>query len=163
MRKLICLALFVCAPPLCAGTVYQWVGEDGAVVYSDEPPPGREAVEITVPDRRDGPTPPAPARAEGRQSVEDRSREISRQTQSRIERRATLQQQLRAAKEAVEEARQALLAGEEPKEGERIANVGGGTRLSPAYFQRLDSLKARVKSAEEKVHALQKQLKALGR
>ncbi len=165
MRKFICLALFLCSPSLFAGTVYQWVSKDGSVIYSDEPPPGVEAKEITIPDQQVQPSASPRGRVDEqrRQKLIDSSREINRQTDSRIEQRKVLQKKLREAREELKAAEQALVEGEAPKGGERIANVGGGTRLAPAYHQRLVSLKADVQRAEEKVKALRKQLRDLGR
>ncbi len=165
MRKIIGLILFACCPVLHAGTVYQWIDKDGSVVYSDEPPPDIEAVEITIPDSQGAVSASKSGSSDSqrREKLLDSSREVSRQTESRIEQREQLRQQLRTAEAALEAAEQALLEGEVPKAGERIAKVGGGTRLAPAYFQRLDALRESVKRAEEKVAVLKKRLRSLGR
>jgi hypothetical protein len=54
----------------------------------------------------------------------------------------------------LQEAMAALEKGKEPLPGERLGNVGGGSRLTEAYF-------ARQKGLEEAVEAARKQLNDL--
>ncbi len=51
MRQIIGLwfLLGLVALPTSAGEVYKWVGKDGGVVYSDQPRPGAEKVELPEP------------------------------------------------------------------------------------------------------------------
>jgi hypothetical protein len=63
--------------------------------------------------------------------------------------------EVRAAQQALEEARRRQLAGEEPLPGERTGNVGGKSRLNEAYFARQDQLKQAVQQAEQRLERAQ--------
>ncbi len=58
-----------------------------------------------------------------------------------------------AAERALQEAKADLERGREPQEGERLGLKGGGSRLSPAYEERVRQLEQRVTLAEERLRA----------
>jgi len=62
------------------------------------------------------------------------------------------------ARQALHDAEQALQAGLEPLPGERLGIVNGHSRLSPAYWARVDKLRQDVEAARDRLdratHAL---------
>jgi len=56
-----------------------------------------------------------------------------------------------AARQALQNAQQALQSGLEPLPGERLGIVDGHTRLSPAYWARVQSLRLAVEAARDRV------------
>jgi hypothetical protein len=48
MKRLIALALACAVVPLAGATLYKYVDKDGKTVYSDTPPPGGTATQVTV-------------------------------------------------------------------------------------------------------------------
>ncbi|MCG6873751.1 MAG: hypothetical protein LJE97_01545 [Betaproteobacteria bacterium] len=56
-----------------------------------------------------------------------------------------------AARQALQNAEQALQAGLEPLPGERLGIVDGHTRLSPAYWARVRKLREDVEAARDRV------------
>lgn len=163
MRTVFCLVMILSVSVAEAATYYKWVDRDGSVVYSDEPPQGVKSVEIVVPDRTTSPSSGSTSPSRRSQRQVDRAEELNRQIDERAARRKLLQQKLAGAKKALEAARQAKELGKEPKPGERLANAGGGTRLGPAYFRRQEKLEADIRKAEQKVEALQRELRQLSR
>ena len=164
MRTVFCMAMILSVSVAEAATYYKWVDRDGSVVYSDEPPQGVKSVEIVVPDRTTSPSSGSTSPSQRSQRQADRAeKELNRQIDERIARRKLLQQKLAGARKALEAARRAKELGEEPKPGERLANVGGGTRLGPAYFRRQEKLEADIRKAEQTVEALQRELRQLSR
>jgi len=55
------------------------------------------------------------------------------------------------ARQALQNAEQALQAGLEPLPGERLGIVDGHSRLSPAYWARIDKLRQDVEAARDRV------------
>jgi hypothetical protein len=110
-----------------AQKAYRYVYPDGRVIYSDKPVPGaRLEGEIAAPA-----PPTAPASADGsaapRQGAEDPTRQ---------RRLAEADKEMRAAEEALAQARLQLTAGLEPLPGERTGTASGGSRLNEAYEAR---------------------------
>ena len=56
-----------------------------------------------------------------------------------------------AARQELQQAEQTLQAGLEPLPGERLGLVDGHTRLSPAYWARVDNLRAGVENARDRL------------
>lgn len=72
-------------------------------------------------------------------------------TPSRTEALDTADAEVRAALANLEEARKKLEAGREPLPGERTGLSGGKSRLTDAYFKRIERLERAVKNAEERL------------
>ncbi|HTP60914.1 MAG TPA: hypothetical protein VMJ14_02420 [Burkholderiales bacterium] len=62
-----------------------------------------------------------------------------------------VEQEIVDAYQALGRAEQARTAGETPRPGERLGKVGGGSRLTEAYFARLESLDANVQKAKARL------------
>lgn len=128
--------------------VYKSRDADGNVTYSDSPQSG--AIEESVIA-----TPPPPT-AEEVEASQAREREISEaasqasaSADARVANRAALRTQLDDAKQALESAQAARVAGEEPLPGERRGLAGGGTRLTEEYHARQGQLEDAVSAAEQ--------------
>lgn len=145
-------ALALAAIPALAQTVYKLIARDGKVTYSESPPKDFDGRVIRIdidPNANKatlGPSgggvrhEPAAKPEAGAPSVED---------------------QLKAARERLEEARKELAAAREhPRDDEIrfIGNAHGGTRPVPteAYEKRIALLEHEVKEAEHAVSELEK-------
>lgn len=119
--------------------VYRSTMPDGRIIYGDKPAPGAaksEQVQLpplnTIPPVEAGgeqAAPPAP------QPTDEADAEIAN------------------AQQALQQAKAALDAGREPLPGERIGKVGGGTRLTDDYFQRVQGLEDAVTAAQQRLDA----------
>lgn len=132
-----------------AETIYRSMSPDGEVTYSSQPLPGaRTSTAIDIASlspeqrraglllRRQDKTLSAEANAQ-LQSLENQWRRVDREILS--------------AQKALAEAERSLRKGRTPLPGERRGNVGGGSRLTDAYFQRLRILETRVEQAKERL------------
>lgn len=152
------LILALNAPVLAGDKVYRWVNEEGTVMFSDTPPPGREAEEINLPDL---PTNTLETPARERRELLRQSEQIERKIERRQATRAALQQELTETREALQQARQALAQNREPRPDERRALAGGGTRLLPSYFDRIERQEAEIERLEQRINELEQSLGAL--
>jgi hypothetical protein len=91
-----------------------------------------------------------------RQQTEETG-ERTRDRSAQIEQSFTAVQQAEAD---LETARQQLQAGREPQPGERIGTARGGTRLGPAYEQRIAGLEDAVLAAEQRLAKARSELNA---
>ena len=132
-----------------AETIYRSVGANGEVTYSSQPVPGAreyKAIEIeslTPEERRAG-----LLLHEQDKALSDK---LGAQLKARKDAWDQADREITAAESALADAESALQEGREPLPGERISNAGGGTRLTEAYFQRLQDLEAQVKLAKERL------------
>jgi len=118
--------------------VYRSTMPDGRVIYGDKPAPGAtqsQQVELppltTIPSEMpEGPR----ARASSSSEAIDRA-----------------DAEIVDAKQALDQAKAALEAGREPLPGERLGTASGGSRLSDAYFARIQSLENAVKAAQQRL------------
>lgn len=128
--RLGCLVLLAAlAGTAFAQKAFRYVYPDGRVIYSDKPVPGaRLEGEIAAPPP---PTAPGSAPTDGsaapRQGAEDPARQ---------RRLAEADREMRAAEDALAQARLQLTAGLEPLPGERTGTASGGSRLNEAYDAR---------------------------
>ena len=134
----------VLPPP--AQKIFKVQMPDGSVVFTDTVPRGAKVLEER--DASRGPqqvTIPPPSRpaAASRAPADARQPSAIDKATGDIE----------AAERALQEAKADLERGREPLEGERLGLKGGGTRLSPAYEDRLRQLEQRVAQAEERLRA----------
>ena len=131
--------------------VYQWREADGTRAYSLEPPPDRVA-HYTIREFR-VPTLSAAQRARAEQQLAlDREFVVASAAAMPATRDtgpAALDAAIGSAQAALAKARQARDLGREPRPGERLHDVGGGSRLSAAYYARqarLDEAVARARA-----------------
>lgn len=137
---------------LLAGTafaeVYRSVLPDGRVVYSDSPP--AEAAKTETVDLLPPPSPEQQAEAA---AVETAIEEAS-QTVRDTDRDAAVKAgdaEVKAAEKDLATAKKRLEEGKVEREGDRIGKVGGGARLSDAYWQRVGKLELEVQNAESRL------------
>jgi len=161
MRLLIvALAVFICSAAAAQDRIYKVQLPDGRILFTDTPPPGAKIVsERDVPPPPPAP-PPAPNREQQLRALRQQADEAGERSRDRS---AQLQQAFTAVQQAeadVETARQQLQAGREPQPGERIGTARGGTRLSPAYEQRIAGLEGAVLAAEQRLAKARSELNA---
>ena len=132
------------------GRVYEWREANGAVSYSQLPPPagtpGVGSREIDTGSFTAAQTAAVKARLAGIDAAE-------------LADARRFRQQLGAADKAVAEAVQALGRAEQafrqgrvPQQGERVGNAGGGSRLRPTYFEREKRLELEVGQARARLN-----------
>ncbi len=132
-----------------AETIYRSIGRDGEVTYSSQPvPDARESAAINIeslsPEQRR-------AGLLLRRQDKSLSAEVNAQLQSRESEWRRVDREIVFAQKALADAESALQKGRTPLPGERRGNVGGGSRLTGAYFQRLRQLETRVEQAKERL------------
>ncbi len=144
-------ALFTTAAA-SADKIYSYRDRNGITVFSSTPPADAEGLtEIPLEE----PNVVAPAER-ARQKAEYRA--VTRRVQQAIDKRKALDEQIAAARRTLERRREALQAGKTPLPGERLGTGGqgaGGSRLSPAYYERVKKLEQAVTQAEEAMQALE--------
>lgn len=99
-----CLLLLAVPPVLAGGEIYRWVDEDGTVIYSDQPHPAAEKLDLpellTIPAQRLPPPetepPPGPPPYEDIAIVEPADDETIRDNAGNITVRASLTPRLRS-------------------------------------------------------------------
>lgn len=132
-----------------AETIYRSIGPDGEVTYSSLPEPGaRESTAIEIENLS-----PEQRRASLllRQQEKALSSEADAQLQSRESEWRRVDREIISAQKALADAESALQKGRTPLSGERRGNVGGGSRLTEAYFQRLRKLETQVVQAKKRL------------
>lgn len=130
--------------PAASADIFRWTDAGGRVHYGDRPPSAAPS-----PDWR-----PEPLNAHGNaapglpQEAIDAARERARQRSHAL---ASAQRSVIDAEAAYAAARERLQREAEPRPGERLGLAGGGSRLTPAYFQRLAALEADVARARARL------------
>ncbi|NNM69283.1 MAG: DUF4124 domain-containing protein [Gallionella sp.] len=145
----ILIALYCYATSAYAETIYRSTSADGEVTYSSQPmPDARESRTIETdsltPEQRR-------AAALLRQQERNAAAGADAQLQSRDEAWKQVDGEILAAQKALADAENALQNGRTPLGGERRADIGGGTRLTGSYFQRLGELEAQVAQAKARL------------
>ncbi len=140
MRQiLLAIALVLAATAAQGQAVFRSVMPDGSIVYGDKPAPGaKEAEPVTLPAPNIVAPPKARAPAVAPAAAPPQAAPDS------------ADDQVRNAERELQKAKAALEAGREPQPGERIGRVGGGSRLTEAYFERIKSLENAVAAAQKK-------------
>ncbi len=136
-------ALFIALFAAGAGaqTIYKSIMPDGKVIYGEKPAAGAKKVEtIEAPPATTGVTAVTP---------EERARAAQEPTRPPVPQ--ARKQDAQDARLALKNAEAAREAGKEPLPGERLGNVGGGSRLSGDYFARQKSLEEAVAAARRRV------------
>ena len=143
---------------VAADKVYKWQAEDGTVIFSDTPPPGKVVEELELPA---APVPTSRAPRQQQQQLLQQSQQISNRVEQRIAQREALQRELDETREKIAQARKELEQGKEPREGERQHLAGGGSRLSPEYFKRIEQQEKEIELMEQRASELLDELRAL--
>jgi hypothetical protein len=145
--QLVLLALAVaCADAALAQKIGRYVFPDGRVVYSDQPVPGARLANEVAPPPPPGSPPPVSESREGRPA---KSGETPGAARSRT--LAEADAEVRAATQALEQARARQQAGVEPLPGERTGTAKGGSRLNEAYEARQAANQQAVAAAEARL------------
>lgn len=128
-----------------AETIYQSVGPAGEVTFSDQKP--ADAVEVK--ELRVAPEPAPEATHASRQRTQRMIEEAEKSQQQRDAAKEQKQAELEAARQRVKTAEANLKEAEEVREGDRLGTAGGGSRLTPAYFDRVEAAKAELEAARK--------------
>jgi Domain of unknown function (DUF4124) len=127
IKGIVGLLLAAAAGLAAAATIYKYERPGGELVYSDAPVSGARLLE-----RLDLPAPLPPAQSPVGESLRGRS-ELAETRGAELDAAdARIKQAAQALKDAEERQRKGL----EPRPGERLGRVGGGSRLAPSYFTR---------------------------
>jgi hypothetical protein len=161
MRKTLSLAVLVTGAALwllsgeaAAQTAYKYQRPDGSFVFSDKPIEGAKLVETIVLNPTRNVVASPPASSAGAKAATTEADRIARERSFAIE---SADAEIKAAQQAVADARQALQDGSEPGEGERVGNANGGSRLRDEYFQRVARLEQELKDALDRLDEAYKQ------
>ena len=132
-----------------AEKIYGSVDSNGEVTFSDRKP--AEAVEVR--GMNVAPEPKPEAVEESRRRTQQMIDEAARTEQQRNARQAQQQTELQAAQQRVKEAEARLREAETVREGDHIGNAGGGSRLRPEYFARVEAARAELEAAKKALKA----------
>ena len=139
------LALLLAAVPLHAtAEALRSVDPEGTVTFSDTPIPGNAG---TTPVEIDAPAPSADSMTESQREAQD---VIDKARRSQPERQPPGQDRAQAEKE-LDAANSQLEAAKQVREGDRKGLAGGGSRLTPAYQERVEAAEKQVQEAEQKL------------
>jgi hypothetical protein len=154
MVRLLWIASLALSSAVAAQTIYKVQTADGAILFTDSPPPGSKILD----ERASKPAPKAAAanaaaapskpivlpNTGGPDPSMPRIMPKSNSLDAAI-------QEVAAAETALQVAKRRLELGREPLPGERLGLAGGGTRLSPDYETRIAGLEREVADAEARV------------
>lgn len=151
-----CIAFF--AVSTSAQELWKYTDKNGKVTYADKAPMNGEKAERVNADTT-GTVIPAPKNLY--QGQPQRSATVSSRASEREAARDNFRKNVDAAREELDQARKALETGREPTQQERQIVVGRGKDgqptganaiiRKPEYDERIASLEAAIKQAEEKV------------
>ena len=128
-----------------AELIYRSVAPDGEVTYSSQPEPGaRETTTVEI--RTLSPEQRRAAQRLRAEAQAGSAKAAALETQWR-----RVDREILPAQKALARGEKALQDGRTPLPGERRGNVGGGSRLTEAYFQRLHNLEAAVERAKQRL------------
>ena len=138
-------ALILAAVSLpAAADAIRSVDSEGTVTFSDTPLPGTtEATRVNI----DAPAPSADSMTESQREareVIDKASKIQPDAQATGQDKAQAQKNLDAARSQLEAAKQV-------REGDRQGTASGGSRLTPAYTERVEAAEKQVQEAEQRV------------
>ena len=139
------LAALIVAQPVRAETIYKSTGQDGDITYSWHPVPGaRKSVALDIQTLS-----PEQRRAAWLLRAQDKA--LAAQVDAKLNARQNewnrVDREITYAQKELVRTESALRKGRTPLPGERRGNVGGGSRLTEAYFQRLREAELRVEHA----------------
>jgi hypothetical protein len=143
--RLLAAGLLVTAGPALADTIYKYERRDGAVVYSDAPVKGARLLQRFDVAQAPAP-PPQPDRAAAAGTPGSAAPAADRT--SRLD---AADAEVRAATQALEDAKARMEQGAEPLPGERTATAFGTTRLNDGYFARQQALQLELDRANARL------------
>ncbi len=146
IKGIVVLVLSLSTALASAETVYKYRRADGTVVYSGTPL--RDARLIGRFELVPVPPPQGVARGDRSQQSEDLAGERAGQRARALE---AADAEIKAADQALRDAQERQQRAVEPLPGERLRNVGGRTRLGPAYFERQRAMAAEVDAARARL------------
>ncbi len=146
----VCAALSSTAAPALAQTLYKYERPDGTVVYSDAPVKGARLVD-TLPAVPVPPEPAASPAPEPRPAAEPRAAAEPPAPQTRTQKLDAADAEVRAAQQALDDARARLEQAAEPRPGERTMTAGGTSRLNEGYFARQQALQDEIERANARL------------
>ena len=143
MHKFIpALLLAAISLPVAADAIRS-VDSEGTVTFSDTPLPGTtEATRVDI----NAPAPSADSMTESQREAQetiDKASQIQPDKQPSGQDKAQAQKDLDAARSQLEDAKQV-------REGDRQGTAGGGSRLTPAYTERVEAAEKQVQEAEQR-------------
>lgn len=142
------LVLAVVAGAASAQSIYRYRTADGRTIFSDRPVPGAVLEE----ELQRVPAADPAAVAAQRAAARERARDASDRAAERISALQSVDQEIRAATVALQQARAALEAGREPLPGERTGVAAEGrSRLNESYWARQAENEERVAEAEARL------------
>jgi hypothetical protein len=134
------------ALPAAAQNIYKQQLPDGTVVYADHRIKGAKLLyRVTIPDAQQAADRPAPTRSETDTAALDKRLRERGQALERA------QQEIVDAGRALVDAQRQLEAGKDPVAGEVQSLATGGTRLLPAYQERVKKLEDNVAKAQARL------------
>ena len=148
-------ALLIAAGPAVAQTLYKYVGPNGKTVYSDTPPPPGVKFEKLQPNT--GPTGVDLRPRGGAAPADDKGREVDARIQERRQKEEAQAENVAKLQRIYNSARSSLEAGREPREGERLMNANGTSRLADEYLRRIEQLEQSVEQARQHLEEAQRQ------
>lgn len=131
--------------------IYKSVAPDGVVEFSAAPPPGNRVIQriqirdLTPEHRR--------AASSLRRTEGETGTKASTTVAARERKLDEADVEVRRAHGAFLVAERALETGREPLPGERRGTVGGHSRLTQEYFDRLEKLEKAVEQAQARLNA----------
>jgi len=151
MKSRIILALMLAASSLSSvSEVLRSVDKNGNVTFSDQPVPGSvEATPVVI----DAPPPSRQEVSESEQEAQEtirKANQIGQETEAGSFDRAAA---IKAAQMNLDSATAHLREAQVVGEGDRQALAGGGSRLTPAYLQRVQDAEQQVMDAQQKLDA----------
>jgi len=141
------------AEPAFAQQIYKYLMPDGSVLYTDSRSGfDDQYVKGKLEEAILEPAPaPEQVSAAMRARSEARARNADEAAKAAAHGVDTAYAMVVAAKGQLQQAEQTLQAGLTPLPGERLGIVSGHTRLSPAYWQRIDKLRLAVEDAQDRL------------
>ena len=150
---LVPILLGLIALPALAEHVYKYRMPDGTVLYTDSQSGFTD--QYTKGKLEETLTEPSPSPAEVDQTMRARhnARKVNENDAAEAQQNGidTSYSMMIDARQALENAQQALQEGLTPLPGERLGVVDGHTRLSPAYWARVRSLRQDVESSRDRL------------
>jgi hypothetical protein len=144
------VAVFCIAPPANADTtIYKWVDKNGVVSYSQEPPPGKDAQNVTSFTVES--LPPAQQKAANRMLL-DLQKSEDTEFAERQKRLKQADHKVDLALRRLQEAERHLSDGSEATGNDRIGIGNGHTRLRESYFNRVQNLQNQVDAAQQSLN-----------
>jgi hypothetical protein len=130
-----------------AETLYKYLGSDGKTVYSDKPPPKGVKFEKLEPNTAPTGVTLLPNGSAGSTS----DQEMAAAADARRAKETAHADTISTLQKNLEAATAALEAAKEPREGERVQNTNGTSRLTDDYFQRIEAAQKQVDDAQKQL------------